>query len=82
MPPELRDAVTVVGLDDMRSGDARVHWASGHARRQPAEVWHCVMQALHPALADGASAPGAATTPTPTHPDPAGPAAKDSQDGE
>ena len=50
LPPEQRDTVTVAGLAPMRPGEARVHWAAGHARRQPAQVWEAVMQALHPAL--------------------------------
>jgi flagellar biosynthesis/type III secretory pathway protein FliH len=50
LPPEQRDTVTVTGLAPMRPGEARVHWAAGHARRQPAQVWESVMQALHPAL--------------------------------
>jgi flagellar assembly protein FliH len=50
LPPEQRDTVTVAGMAPLRPGEARVHWAAGHARRQPAEVWDGVMQALHPAL--------------------------------
>jgi hypothetical protein len=50
LPPEQRDIVTVTGMAPMRPGEARVHWAAGHARRQPARVWESVMQALHPAL--------------------------------
>ena len=50
LPPEQRDNVTVAGMAPMRPGDARVHWAAGHARRQPAQVWEAVMRALHPAL--------------------------------
>jgi hypothetical protein len=50
LPPELRDTVTVAGLDRMRPGEVRIRWASGHARRQPAQVWESVMEALHPAL--------------------------------
>jgi flagellar biosynthesis/type III secretory pathway protein FliH len=50
LPPEQRDTVTVVGMAPMRPGEARVHWAAGHARRQPAQVWESVMQALRPAL--------------------------------
>jgi hypothetical protein len=50
LPPEQRDTVTVAGRDRMRPGDVRIRWASGHARRQPAQVWESVMEALHPAL--------------------------------
>ena len=50
LPADLRDIVTVTGQAAMRPGDARVHWTSGHARRQPVEVWASVMEALHPAL--------------------------------
>ncbi|MDR3535139.1 MAG: hypothetical protein P4L71_01440 [Acetobacteraceae bacterium] len=47
---ELRDKISVVGLDDMKDGDARVSWGSGHASRRPAQVWQAIMEALHPAL--------------------------------
>jgi hypothetical protein len=50
LPPEQRGAVTVTGLASMRPGDARVHWTSGHARRQPAQVWESIMEVLQPAL--------------------------------
>jgi flagellar biosynthesis/type III secretory pathway protein FliH len=55
MAPEQRDKIDVIGKDGMRSGEARVHWASGHARRDPAEIWQTVMAALQPALDDAKS---------------------------
>jgi flagellar biosynthesis/type III secretory pathway protein FliH len=49
---EQRNKISVIGKDNMGPGDVRVHWGSGHARRQPAQVWQAVMEALHPALDD------------------------------
>jgi flagellar assembly protein FliH len=63
MPSEQRSNVTLIGQDTMRPGDARVSWAAGQARRQPAGVWHSVMEALQPVL----------THPSPHCPDPAHP---------
>jgi hypothetical protein len=71
LPAELRDTITVTGLDDMRGGDVRVLWQAGHARRQPDEVWRSVMATLHPALA-----PLSLTSPDLAHPEP-----KDRHDG-
>jgi hypothetical protein len=72
LPAELRDRISVTGLDSLRAGEARVHWASGQAVRQPAEIWHAVMQALHPAL-------GPAEPAQPV-PEPAQPATPDLED--
>lgn len=47
---ELRDKISVVGVSELKAGDARVSWASGHAVRRPAEVWQAVMEALNVAL--------------------------------
>jgi flagellar biosynthesis/type III secretory pathway protein FliH len=52
LAPEQRDKIHVIGKDGMSSGDARVHWTSGHARRQPAQIWQTVMEALQPALSE------------------------------
>jgi flagellar biosynthesis/type III secretory pathway protein FliH len=49
---EQRDKIRVIAKDGMRPGETRVHWASGHARRQPAQIWQTVMEALQPALDD------------------------------
>lgn len=50
LPSEQRDVITLAGVESLRPGDARVSWASGQARRQPAEVWQSVLEALEPAL--------------------------------
>jgi flagellar biosynthesis/type III secretory pathway protein FliH len=50
LAPEHRNKISVVGKDNMGPGEAGVHWGSGHARRQPTQVWQAVMEALHPAL--------------------------------
>jgi flagellar biosynthesis/type III secretory pathway protein FliH len=47
---EHRNKISVIGKDDMGSGEVGVHWDSGHARRQPGQVWQAVMEALHPVL--------------------------------
>ena len=68
LPPEQRDTVTVTGMAPMRPGEARVHWAAGHARRQPAQVWESVMQALHPVLGHPEPDTPSRTTPNRTTP--------------
>ena len=50
LAPELADKVSVVGMDTVKTGDARVRWALGHAKRQPDAVWQSIMEALSPAL--------------------------------
>jgi hypothetical protein len=52
LAPEHRDKISVVSLDHMAAGDARVTWASGRARRQPDQVWQAVMEVLRPALGE------------------------------
>jgi flagellar biosynthesis/type III secretory pathway protein FliH len=42
--------IVVTGESTMRPGDVRVHWNSGHAGRQPAQIWEAVMEALDPVL--------------------------------
>jgi hypothetical protein len=51
MLPEHRDRISVTCADGLPAGDARISWASGHALRQPAQVWRTVMDLLEPALA-------------------------------
>lgn len=50
LAPEQRDKILITVNDDMRCGDAQVHWTCGHARRDPAAIWQTVMEALQPAL--------------------------------
>ncbi|HEX3575162.1 MAG TPA: hypothetical protein VHU42_11225 [Rhodopila sp.] len=50
LPTELSDKITVIGMNELRPGDTRVHWNAGYAGRQPAQVWQAVMDALQPAL--------------------------------
>jgi flagellar biosynthesis/type III secretory pathway protein FliH len=52
LAPEHHEKIDVIGKDNMGSGEARVHWVSGHARRQPAQIWQTVMEALNLALDD------------------------------
>jgi hypothetical protein len=77
LPLELRDAVTVTGLERLRPGEVRIHWASGQARRQPEQVWESVMAALQPALDHPKK-----DHPKLDHPRPGSPEAKDSDNGE
>jgi flagellar biosynthesis/type III secretory pathway protein FliH len=52
LPQEHRSNITLIGVDSLLPGNARVSWATGQAKRQPAEVWHSVMEALAPMLTE------------------------------
>ena len=45
---EQSDRITVTGGDRMTPGEARIFWRAGHARRQPAEIWQSVLDAIDP----------------------------------
>lgn len=49
LPPASRTAIKVAGQPGMAAGDLRIRWQSGQARRQPAEIWRAVMNALNAA---------------------------------
>ena len=65
LAPEHRGRICVAGLERcaqaehadraMAAGEVRVSWSSGHARRQPAQVWLAVMETLEPALGEPGS---------------------------
>ena len=55
LAPEQGERINVIGIAAMTPGEARVCWASGHARRQPARVWESVMEALLPSLDESAA---------------------------
>jgi flagellar biosynthesis/type III secretory pathway protein FliH len=50
---EHRGKIDVAGADHLPVAEARVRWAAGEARRQPAQIWEAVMEMLRPALGDG-----------------------------
>jgi flagellar biosynthesis/type III secretory pathway protein FliH len=82
LAPELRDRITVDGVNRMRPGDAEVHWGAGHATRQPAEVWQAVMAALHAELSTTEITEPKTSHPGLQHPERSPSGAKDSNNGE